>query len=72
MATSNFRKSGLMTAPELAEFLRISMASVYRLVKHKQIPVIKVGHQLRFRKDSIDLWMSKTEAIEENDCVDQC
>jgi excisionase family DNA binding protein len=66
MATSNDGKSGLMTTPELAEYLRISMASVYRLVRQKQIPVSKVGRQLRFRKDTIDLWLSKTEASEEN------
>ena len=62
METSNDGKLGLMTTPELAEYLRISRASVYRLVRQKQIPVSKVGRQLRFRKDTVDVWLSKGEA----------
>ncbi|MGB8707391.1 MAG: helix-turn-helix domain-containing protein [Dehalococcoidia bacterium] len=62
MVTLNDGKLGLMTTPELAEYLRISRASVYRLVRQRQIPVSKVGRQLRFRKDIVDVWLSKTEA----------
>ena len=50
-----------MTIDEVAKYLRISKASVYRLVKGKQIPVSKIGRQLRFRKDVIDNWLSKKE-----------
>ena len=52
----------MMTVSEVSEYLRISKASVYRLVKMKEIPVIKIGRQLRFRKDVIDEWLSKKEA----------
>jgi excisionase family DNA binding protein len=62
METSNGGKLELMTVTELAGYLRISRASVYRLVRQKQIPVSKVGRQLRFRKDTVDVWLSKGEA----------
>jgi len=62
METSNGVKLELMTTTELAEYLRISRASVYRLVRQKQIPVSKVGRQLRFRRDTVDMWLSKGEA----------
>jgi excisionase family DNA binding protein len=62
METSNGGKLELMTTTELAKYLRISTASVYRLVGQKQIPVSKVGRQLRFRKDTINVWLSKGEA----------
>ncbi len=62
METSNGGKLELMTTTEIAKYLRISRASVYRLVRQKQIPVSKVGRQLRFRKDTIDVWLSKGEA----------
>ena len=52
----------MMTASEVSEYLRISRASVYRLVKTKEIPVSKIGRQLRFRKDVIDKWLSKKES----------
>jgi excisionase family DNA binding protein len=62
METSNDGRLELMTVNELAGYLRISRASVYRLVRQKQIPVSKVGRQLRFRKDAVDVWLSKGEA----------
>jgi len=66
METSNGVKLELMTTTELAGYLRISRASVYRLVRQKQIPVSKVGRQLRFRKDTVDVWLSKGEVSYEN------
>jgi len=62
MGTPNGGSPELMTTTELAKYLRISRASVYRLVRQKQIPVSKVGRQLRFRKDTVDVWLSKGEA----------
>jgi excisionase family DNA binding protein len=61
MGISNPRKLEFMTTVELAGYLRISRASVYRLARQKQIPVSKVGRQLRFRKDTVDAWLSKGE-----------
>ena len=61
METSNDGRLEFMTVNELAEYLRISRASVYRLVRQRQIPVSKVGRQLRFRKGTVDVWLSKGE-----------
>ncbi|MEW6614373.1 MAG: helix-turn-helix domain-containing protein [Thermodesulfobacteriota bacterium] len=43
-----------MTTDEVARYLRVSKASIYRLVKDREIPVSKIGRHLRFRKDVID------------------
>jgi excisionase family DNA binding protein len=51
----------LMTVAEVAEYLRISRASVYRLVRSRQVPVSNVGRQLRFRRDSLDRWLQGKE-----------
>ena len=51
----------MMTTSEVAEYLRISRASVYRLVKNREMPVSKIGRQLRFRRNAIDKWLSKKE-----------
>ena len=56
------RTARMMTVSEVSEYLRISRASVYRLVKMKEIPVIRIGRQLRFRKDVIEEWLSKKES----------
>ncbi len=62
MNTSNKQKAVRMTTSEVAVYLRISRASVYRLVKNREIPVSKIGRQLRFRKDVMDEWLSKKES----------
>ena len=54
-------QSTLMTVAEVATYLRISRGSVYRLAKSRQIPVSNVGRQLRFRRDSLDHWLSVKE-----------
>jgi excisionase family DNA binding protein len=37
------QSGGLATVPEVAEFLRISVPSVYALIKRSALPAIKVG-----------------------------
>lgn len=47
----------LMTLPELAQYLRFTRKTVYRLLKEGQIPAIRIGRKWRFDKDSIDDWL---------------
>ena len=47
----------VMTTRELAEYLRLSERSVYRLLERGEIPAVKVGGQWRFRKSAVDEWL---------------
>jgi len=49
---------GLMTLQEVANYLRVTTKTIYRLLETRSIPARKVGHQWRFDKDSIDVWLS--------------
>lgn len=40
----------ILTTAELAEYLKIDKATVYRLAKNSQIPAFKIGRQWRFNK----------------------
>ncbi|MHC4661511.1 MAG: helix-turn-helix domain-containing protein [Planctomycetota bacterium] len=51
----------LMTTKELAAYLNLSVASVYRLVAQKAIPHIRVNGSVRFRKESIDARLKELE-----------
>src|SRR6266540_4367743 len=44
----------ILTVHDVADYLRMSEAKVYRLVKGKQIPVVRIGKTWRFRKDLLD------------------
>ena len=49
----------LMTLEEVANYLRVTKKTVYRLLKQGKIPASKVGHQWRFDKASIDEWLKQ-------------
>ena len=52
-------RSTIMTVHEVAEYLRMSEAKVYRLVKERRIPAVRIGKTWRFRKDLLDDWLSE-------------
>jgi excisionase family DNA binding protein len=50
----------IWTVHDVAVYLRMSEAKVYRLVKEKRIPVVRIGKTWRFRKDLLDNWLSQS------------
>jgi len=50
-----------MTAEETANYLGVSIDTIYRMVRQKQIPHIRVRKRILFRADSLNAWMSKQE-----------
>lgn len=46
-----------MSVTEIAEFLCVSKAYIYRQAQEKKIPHVKIGKSLRFRKTDIDTWV---------------
>ena len=47
----------IMTISEAAEYLRISISSLYKLAQGARIPCQKVGRHWRFRRQAIDRWL---------------
>jgi len=47
----------LFTVETLAEYLQVSKQWIYERVQFKEIPHIKVGKFLRFKKSEIDKWL---------------
>lgn len=43
-----------MDVPQVAEYLRVSKTSVYKLIERQKIPAIRIGRLLRVRKDELD------------------
>ena len=56
MKESGNRKT-IMNVREVAEYLRISEAKVYRLVNQGGIPAMRIGKAWRFRKDILEEWI---------------
>jgi excisionase family DNA binding protein len=49
--------SPVMTTQEVAVYLRVSTATVYRLARAGQIPATRVGRSWRFHRRLIDEWL---------------
>ena len=60
MATAKMQRTTL-TAKEAAENLGISYWLITQLVRRKQIPCSRVGKRILFRKEALDIYLSKKE-----------
>ncbi|MBU0702429.1 MAG: helix-turn-helix domain-containing protein [Chloroflexi bacterium] len=49
----------IMTAQEVAQYLRLNKATIYRLAKAGEIPAVKVGRTWRFKKELMDEWFRR-------------
>lgn len=52
--------AALMTVNEVADYLRVTKKTIYRLLGQGKIPAMKVGNQWRFDKASIDEWLQRS------------
>ena len=48
---------GFLTTEEVLEYLQVNLRTVYRLIRTRSIPAVKVGRQWRFKKSDIDAWL---------------
>jgi excisionase family DNA binding protein len=57
-------RSRFLTVNEVAELLRVSSMTIYRLIKDGDLPAVRIGKSYRLREDDIDAYLAKryTEA----------
>lgn len=54
----------IMTASELASYLRVDVRTVYRYLKEAQLPALRMEGRWRFRRDAIDQWLLQRSPAE--------
>jgi len=63
MKKRSFQNGGediaIMTVRDVANYLRLSEAKVYRLAKEGGVPSFRLGKSWRFRRDLLDEWTKK-------------
>lgn len=45
------------TVKETAQYIGVSKDLIYKMVRTKEIPFIRIGRRVLFRKESIDQWL---------------
>jgi len=61
----------VLTAGEVASYLRVSLSTIYRLLKSGDLPAFKIGSDWRFNRVHIEEWLkSRAQAPESatSDC----
>jgi excisionase family DNA binding protein len=58
----------LLTIPEVADFLKISVPSVRRLQQRRQIPFFKVGGCIRFARSDVAAYLQKRRVRTIDEC----
>ncbi len=49
----------LMTLEEVADYLRVTRKTIYRLLEKRAIPSTRVGHQWRFDRTAVEAWLKQ-------------
>ncbi len=52
--------SEVMTVEELAEYLKLDPQTIYRRFRRGQLPGVRIGRAIRFKRDVIDNWLRVT------------
>jgi excisionase family DNA binding protein len=49
----------ILTIREVADYLKVTERTLYRLVQEGKLPAFKVGNSWRFRREDLDRWISE-------------
>jgi excisionase family DNA binding protein len=60
-------EEAFLTTEEVLEYLQVNLRTIYRLIKARKIPAVRVGRQWRFRKSDIDLWLESQRPAESSE-----
>jgi excisionase family DNA binding protein len=64
LSNIEYAKARFSTVAEVAQALRVSNMTVYRLIKAGQLPAVRVGKSYRLRDEDVDRYLAErfTEA----------
>lgn len=60
---ANAGESSILTIREVADYLKVTERTIYRLAAAKKIPAFKVGGSWRFSRPDIDLWIKEQSLV---------
>jgi len=63
MGTGKKQQNIVMTIGELAEYLKLSKSTLYKLCQEGKVPGQKVGRHWRFHRAVVDRWLGEREQI---------
>ncbi|HYZ10547.1 MAG TPA: helix-turn-helix domain-containing protein [Actinomycetota bacterium] len=64
MAQRSFREARFVTVNEVAQLMRVSKMTVYRLINQGELPAVRIGRGYRIREEDVHRYLDSryTEA----------
>ncbi|MCA1726372.1 MAG: helix-turn-helix domain-containing protein [Actinobacteria bacterium] len=64
MANNSFAEARFVTVTEVAELMRVSKMTVYRLIKQGDLAAVRIGRGIRIKEDDVHRYLDSryTEA----------
>lgn len=63
--------SEVMTISETAQYLRVSLSSLYKLAQEGRVPCKKVGKHWRFHRGALERWLQFSNNATELEIITQ-
>jgi excisionase family DNA binding protein len=65
--TSSADEGEILTLKQVADFLKVTERTIYRLAAAKKIPAFKVGGTWRFSRAELDQWIQRQQKGDKTD-----
>jgi len=59
MKSGQATAEGFLTKGDLMDYLKISLPTVNRLMRNREVPYVKIGKKVLFRKIDVDRFVEK-------------
>jgi excisionase family DNA binding protein len=59
VVAQSFAKARFLTVQEVADLIRVSSMTVYRLIKSGELPAVRVGRSFRVRDVDVDTYLAE-------------
>ena len=59
MSMAKTPTDAVMTIDDLAQYLKLSKSTLYKLCQEGKVPGAKVGRHWRFHRETIDAWLAR-------------
>ena len=54
----NYARARFLTVGEVAQMLRVSSMTVYRLINSGELPAVRIGKSFRLREEDVDKYLA--------------
>lgn len=58
---ANYDNGSFLTVAEVADLMRVSKMTVYRLIHSEELPAVQVGRNFRVRESAVNEYLGSSE-----------